>query len=111
MDQLDWMGQVVERYGWAGTAFKYAEALALNGQARAAGVVLAKLCKTQTPKLCLEALDEWRSDSEAKYPEFREVALPTVMRKIVEHGIADEGPLFAVKPRLLKEFRSGKSRA
>ena len=39
------------------------------------------------------------------------VELPTVMRKIVEHGIADEGPLFAVKPRLLKEFRSGKSRA
>lgn len=75
-DQLDWMGHVVERYGWAGTAFKYAEALALNGQPRAAAVVLAKLCKTQTPKLCIKALDEWRSDSEAKYPEFREVALP-----------------------------------
>jgi hypothetical protein len=35
----------------------------------------------------------------------REVELPTVMRKIVEHAIEDGGPLFAAKPRTLKKFR------
>jgi A/G-specific adenine glycosylase len=29
----------------------------------------------------------------------RDVALPTVMRKIVEHGIDEGGPLFAAKPQ------------
>jgi hypothetical protein len=27
----------------------------------------------------------------------RNVALPTVMRKIVEHGLEDEGPLFRLR--------------
>ena len=31
--------------------------------------------------------------------KLREVALPTVMRKIVEHGLEIDGPLFAAKPR------------
>jgi hypothetical protein len=29
----------------------------------------------------------------------RDVALPTVMRKIVEHGLDAGGPLFSAKPR------------
>jgi A/G-specific adenine glycosylase len=37
--------------------------------------------------------------------QLREVELPTVMRKIVEHAIEDGGPLFAAKPRTLKKFR------
>jgi A/G-specific adenine glycosylase len=32
------------------------------------------------------------------------VELPTVMRKIVEHGLDGGGPLFAVKPRPSKKF-------
>jgi A/G-specific adenine glycosylase len=31
--------------------------------------------------------------------QLREVALPTVMRKIVEHGLDEGGPLFAAKPQ------------
>lgn len=77
-EQLDWMRHVAERYGWAGTTFKYAEALALNGEPRAAGVALAKLCKIQLPNVCRKAIDEWRSDSEEKYPEFRNVKLPAI---------------------------------
>jgi len=40
--------------------------------------------------------------------KLRSVALPTVMRKIVEHGLDEGGPLFAAKPRPLKEFSSRK---
>ena len=29
--------------------------------------------------------------------KLREVALPTVMRKIVEHGLDDDGPLFSLR--------------
>ncbi len=35
--------------------------------------------------------------------ELRDVALPTVMRKIVEHGLDEGGPLFAAKPRPAKK--------
>jgi A/G-specific adenine glycosylase len=34
-----------------------------------------------------------------KADELHKVALPTVMRKIVEHGLDEGGPLFAAKPR------------
>ena len=30
--------------------------------------------------------------------KLRDVALPTVMRKMIEHGLADDGPLFSAKP-------------
>jgi len=36
--------------------------------------------------------------------KLREVALPTVMRKIVEHGLDEGGPLFAAKPRQAQEI-------
>jgi A/G-specific adenine glycosylase len=42
------------------------------------------------------------SRGEAKWvpaQKLRDVALPTVMRKIVEHGLDDGGPLFLAKPR------------
>jgi A/G-specific adenine glycosylase len=39
-----------------------------------------------------------------KTDELYKVALPTVMRKIVEHGLDEGGPLFAAKPRPSKEF-------
>lgn len=76
--QLEGMRRVTERYAAGGTTFKYAEALALNDEPQAASVVLAILCKIQQPKLCLRAIDEWRSDSEKKYPELRNVALPAI---------------------------------
>ncbi|HKU64669.1 MAG TPA: NUDIX domain-containing protein [Rhizomicrobium sp.] len=45
------------------------------------------------------------SRGEAKWvlaEKLRDVALPTVMRKIVEHGLADDGPLFRPSPRSRK---------
>ena len=35
--------------------------------------------------------------------KLRDVALPTVMRKIVEHGLENAGPLFAAQPRPIKK--------
>ena len=77
-EQLEWMRLVVERYAGAGTIFKYAKALALNGEPEAAGVALAKLCKIQMPGVCRNAVNEWRSDSEERHPEFRNVVLPAM---------------------------------
>jgi hypothetical protein len=34
-----------------------------------------------------------------KLEKLGHVALPTVMRKIVEHGLDQGGPLFSAKPR------------
>jgi A/G-specific adenine glycosylase len=42
--------------------------------------------------------------------KLRDVALPTVMRKIVEHGLDAGGPLFAAKPRQTKQFFAAKPR-
>ena len=39
-----------------------------------------------------------------KADDLHSVALPTVMRKIIEHGVDEGGPLFAAKPRHSKEF-------
>lgn len=77
-EKLEWMHRVAERYGWAGTTFKYAEALALNGDPTAAGIALAKLCKIQMPNVCHKALNEWRSDGEQWYPEFLTVRMPAM---------------------------------
>jgi A/G-specific adenine glycosylase len=38
------------------------------------------------------------------FEKLREVALPTVMRKIIEHGLDEGGPLFAAKPRPSKKL-------
>lgn len=76
-EQLEWMRRVAERFAWAGTTFKYAEALALNGEPKAAGIALAKLCKIQMPNVCRKAINEWTA-SEEKYPELRNVGLPAM---------------------------------
>jgi len=77
-EQLEWMRLVAERYAGAGTIFKYAKALALNGEPKAAGIALAKLCKIQMPTVCRNAVSEWRSESEEAHPEFRDVVLPAM---------------------------------
>jgi O-antigen ligase len=79
-EQLELMRRVAERYGFASITFKYAEALALNGDSGAAAIALEKLCKIQQPKACSDAISEWRSKSEGRYPEFRIVKLPSLSR-------------------------------
>lgn len=77
-EQLESMRHVAERYSGAGTIFKYAKALALNGEPKAAGIELAKLCKIQSARVCRNAVDEWRSEGERNHPEFRHVELPAM---------------------------------
>ena len=45
-----------------------------------------------------------------KREKLREVALPTVMRKIVEHGLDEGGPLFAAKPYGQQELQTSSAR-
>jgi hypothetical protein len=75
VEKLEWMHRVSERYAWAASTFKYAHAMALNGQPMAASAALAKLCKIQSRKMCSKAVYEWRSLAE-RDPRLSEVALP-----------------------------------
>jgi A/G-specific adenine glycosylase len=54
----------------------------------------------KNPRVIRENFSASPSRGEAKWvpaEKLRDVALPTVMRKIVEHGIADDGPLFYLR--------------
>jgi hypothetical protein len=77
-DQLEWMGKVSERFAWAASSFKYAQALALNGKPDVAATVLSKLCKIQPPSSCQAAIKEWERLAAEEYPELRSVAMPGV---------------------------------
>jgi len=78
MEQIDWMRRVSERFAWAASSFKYAEALALNGRPDAAAVALEKLCRIQPKSRCALAIREWKELAAKEYPEFRLVSLPVV---------------------------------
>lgn len=75
-EQLEWMRKVSERFAWAASSFKYAEALALNGKPESASIVLEKMCRIQSISVCERASKEWKSLALEKYPEFRAVVLP-----------------------------------
>lgn len=75
-EQLEWMRKVSERFAWAASSFKYAQALALNGKPAAAATVLTKLCKIQPPATCRSAIKEWGRLAAGEYPELQRVTMP-----------------------------------
>lgn len=75
-DQLEWMRKVSGRFAWAASSFKYAQALALNGEPEAATVILSKLCKIQPPATCRSAIKEWGRLASGEYPELQRVTMP-----------------------------------
>ena len=75
-EKIEWMRKVSERFAWAASSFKYAQALALNGKPEAAAATLEKLCKIQSEFRCFLALKKWKELAVEEYPEFRSVKLP-----------------------------------
>jgi hypothetical protein len=75
--QIGQMGQVAQRFGQQSIFIRYAVATALNGRPEESARSLAMLCKTQRPRVCKQAIDNWRAISrDSAYPELKQVVLP-----------------------------------
>lgn len=76
-EELDWMRQVAERYGYPPVLFRYALASALNGRPEVAARTLRLLCHIHPPVRCIEGLDGWNDMvATGAYPELKAVSLP-----------------------------------
>lgn len=68
-EDLELLRRVARRYPSPGGLFRYAWALALNGQAGEATRTLALLCKIHDPAQCAAAKKAWLVKSGAEHPE------------------------------------------
>ena len=74
-EDLQWMQQVAERYGFAPVLFRYALALGLNGRPEEAARTLKLLCHVHATNHCVEAREVWPAQQE-RHPALRAVPAP-----------------------------------
>lgn len=73
-EQLDWMYQVSQRFGYPPALFRYALAAGLNGQPDVARETLARICRIHTPPRCQEAKEGWAT-LQTQYPALAGIAV------------------------------------
>jgi len=76
-EQLIWMRQIAERYGFPSTLFRYAVAAALNGQPSQARQAMIVLCRIHPTERCVEGRDAWAALT-VQYPELKTIAWPEI---------------------------------
>lgn len=76
-EELEWMRQVSERFGYPSAMFRYALALGLNERVDAAQTVLDRLCRIHEKKRCEEAIEGW-AVLQSKHPQLTEVKVQKV---------------------------------
>ncbi len=75
-EDLEWMEKVVHRYPYKPALFRYALALALNGQPDAASLELRRIKSLYGEKAAKEVAANWRAIATGKYPKIEKIALP-----------------------------------
>jgi len=73
-EQVDWMRNVSERFGYPPVLFRYALAAGLNGQPEVARETLARICRIHEPQRCLEAKEGWAT-LRVQYPDLGDIAV------------------------------------
>lgn len=74
-EEIAWMKQVAERFGYPGVMLRYATAAGLNGRRAEAEAILRSLCHMHPAPRCIEMRDAWR-ELAARYPELRSIVVP-----------------------------------
>ena len=73
--EVEQMGQVARRFGFAPALFRYALALGLNGRPQEAARTLQLICHIHSRKRCEEAREAWPA-AQQRYEALRAVPMP-----------------------------------
>lgn len=73
---IAWMRGISERYAYPSFMFRYALVQGLNGDPEGSSTTLHRLCKMHPPRVCNDAILQWREEVRARYSDLRDVRLP-----------------------------------
>jgi O-antigen ligase len=74
--QLENMRKVSLRFSYPSSMYRYALALALNGDPTTATTVLERLCAMQAKKHCIDASSQWKKLADNQYPQLLMIPFP-----------------------------------
>jgi hypothetical protein len=74
--EMEQLRKLAMRYPWAATQYRYALALALNGQQAEAARLFQVIRRQRDEKLYQKIRNEIREQAKSRYPELRTLDLP-----------------------------------
>ncbi|MDO9315970.1 MAG: Wzy polymerase domain-containing protein [Burkholderiaceae bacterium] len=77
-DELAWMRAVTERFPYAESQMRSAQAHGLNGRPDVAALELQRLCSLQTARRCKQQLAAWKALVATTSPQLAAVTLPRI---------------------------------